>query len=69
LTKLKKRKSGLDRIQKRIKLYAFDYFTNLLSEKNDEYLTNMVNAIRGAICTAHPVKKMNRKDKQAYISK
>ncbi len=52
----KKDKSGLDTESSKRIVYAFDYFTNLLSEKNDEYLTNMLNAICEASCTTHPVK-------------
>lgn len=52
----KKDKSGLDTESSKRIVYAFDYFTNLLSEKNDEYLTEILNAICEASCTTHPVK-------------
>ncbi|KIA98511.1 hypothetical protein OA88_20475 [Flavobacterium sp. JRM] len=52
----KKDKSGLDTESSKRIVSAFDYFTKFLTEKSDEYLTKMLNAISEASCTTHPVK-------------
>jgi hypothetical protein len=52
----KKDKNGLETESAKRIVNAFDYFTQYLSDKDEAYLTRMLNTVQGATCTTHPVK-------------
>lgn len=56
IEQIKKDKKGLDTESAKRIAQAFDYFTSILSNKNELYLTRMLNTIKDASCTTHPVK-------------
>ncbi|KAA3436729.1 DUF262 domain-containing protein [Rufibacter hautae] len=48
-------KNGLETESAKRIVSAFDYFTLCLSDKNEEYLTKMLDAVQNSSCTTHPV--------------
>jgi hypothetical protein len=52
----KKDKNGLDTESAKRIVYAFDYFVELLANKEEGYLTKMLDIISQASCTTHTVK-------------
>lgn len=49
-------KNGLDTESAKRIVDAFDFFTNHLSDKDEEYLKKLLETISNATCTTHPVK-------------
>ena len=52
----KKDKNGLDTQSAKRIVDAFDFFRQQLVEKDEPYLTKMLDTIQNASCTTHPVK-------------
>ena len=55
ITQDKKDKNGIDTESGKRIVAAFDYFVNLLKDKNEEYCTRMLAAVTTAVCTTHEV--------------
>lgn len=51
----KKDKNGLETESAKRIVQAYDFFTLFLSDKDENYLTNMLTTIKSASCTTHPV--------------
>lgn len=51
----KKNKNGLETESANRIVRAFDFFAKYLSDKDEQYLTKMLNVIQSASCTTHPV--------------
>jgi hypothetical protein len=56
INQTKKDKNGLETESANRIVRAFDFFTQYLSDKDEHYLTKMLNVIQNASCTTHPVK-------------
>lgn len=52
----KKNKNGLETQSAKRIVNAFDFFTKHLEDKQEPYLLKMLDTIRNATCTTHPVK-------------
>jgi hypothetical protein len=55
INQTKKDKNGLDTESAKRIVQAFDFFTQLLAGKDENYLSKMLITIKGASCTTHPV--------------
>lgn len=55
IEQIKKDKNGLETESAKRIVQAFDFFTLFLSDKDENYLSKMLSAIKGASCTTHPV--------------
>jgi hypothetical protein len=51
----KKDRLGLETVSAKRIVKAFDYFIDYLFNKDEEYLTRMLEAVQSATCTTHPV--------------
>lgn len=49
-------KNGLETISAKRIVNAFDFFKKALSEKDENYLTKMLETLQSSSCTTHPVK-------------
>lgn len=56
INQTKKDKNGLETESARRIVKAFDYFTKSLADKDEQYLTKMLETVSEASCTTHPVK-------------
>lgn len=55
INQTKKDKNGLDTESAKRIVQAFDFFTQFLADKDENYLSKMLTTIKGASCTTHPV--------------
>lgn len=56
INQVKKNKSGLETESARRIVKAFDFFTNVCADKDEQSLTKMLKTVSEATCTTHPVK-------------
>lgn len=52
----KKNKNGLETESSKRIVDAFDFFTDALNDKSEEYITKMLKTVNESTCTSHPVK-------------
>lgn len=55
ITEEKKDKNGIDTESGKRLVAAFDYFINLLKDKDEKYCTGMLKSVTTAVCTTHEV--------------
>lgn len=56
INQTRKDKNGLDTESSKRIVYAFDFFYSHFSEQKETYLLKMLETVRNASCTTHPVK-------------
>lgn len=55
IDQIKKDKNGLETESAKRIVNAFDFFSQKLADKNEEYLLKMLKTVQGSSCTTHPV--------------